>query len=76
MLSHPQAELIIPDGAGEPSGRHRVHPRSIVADVVSARYAVDELLEYLAPLGLPDDLLPLVSDLLPDRPIGEPLYQR
>jgi hypothetical protein len=47
------------------SGRHE-----------AATQAVDALLEYLAPLGLPDDLLPLINELLPDRPVGEPLYQR
>ncbi len=42
----------------------------------AATQAIDALLEHIAPLGLPDDLMPLVNELLPDRPIGEPLYQR
>ncbi len=34
--------------------------------------AIDALLEYLAPLGLPDDLIPLVNHLLPTSVIGAP----
>ena len=40
----------------------------------AAALAIDALLERIAPLGLPDDLLPLINDLLPIAPIGVPAY--
>jgi hypothetical protein len=40
----------------------------------AATLAIDALLEHVAPLGLPDDLYPLVLALLPEAPIGQPVY--
>lgn len=40
----------------------------------AATQAIDALLERIAPLGLPYDLLPLINDLLPTAPIGVPAY--
>ena|SRR5215212_4307411 len=42
---------------------------------VAATLAIDELLEHIAHLGLPDDLYPLVTALLPDQPIAAPLCE-
>jgi hypothetical protein len=40
-----------------------------------ATQAIDALLERIVPLGLPDDLLPLVNDLLPGERVGAPLWE-